>query len=134
MKDLRINYWKDGDIFIGQIVNFESIIFQGKDVEELEKKAKILLKAWLKHWQEILEKKDISIEAVLISEEEQEVLMMKEESLFNDIPKKYGISSAKAYEHIFENHCHPFGDEGEDMVTFEVALEAIRIAEKNMEP
>ncbi len=57
---------------------------------------------------------------------------MKEESLFKDIAKKYGINSAKAYEHIFENHSHPFGDEGEDMVTFEVALEAIRIAEKEL--
>ncbi len=77
MKDIQINYWKDGDVYIGQIVNFESIIFYGKDIEELKNKGKTFLKGWLKHWQEILEKKDLSIDTVLISEEEQEVLMKR---------------------------------------------------------
>ena len=44
----------------------------------------------------------------------------------------HGLKSGKAYKHLFENHEHPLGDDGEDMVTFEVALKAIRKAEKEL--
>ena len=44
----------------------------------------------------------------------------------------FGIKSGKAYKHLFENHTHPLGDDGEDMVTFDVALEAIKKAEKEL--
>ena len=44
----------------------------------------------------------------------------------------HGIKSGKAYKHLFENHEHPLGDDGEDMVTFDVALKAIRKAEKEL--
>ena len=44
----------------------------------------------------------------------------------------HGIKSGKAYKHLFVNHEHPLGDEGEDMVTFDVALKAIRKAEKEL--
>ena len=43
-----------------------------------------------------------------------------------------GIESGNAYKHLFENHSHPLGDDGEDMVTVKVALEAIKIAEKEV--
>lgn len=42
------------------------------------------------------------------------------------------VLSGMAYKHLFYNHSHPLGDEGEDMVTFNIALEAIKIAEEEL--
>ncbi|GAH06578.1 unnamed protein product, partial [marine sediment metagenome] len=54
----------------------------------------------------------------------------------NDKYKEYandhGILSSYAYKHLFQSHFHPNGDDGEDCVTFNNALEAIKIAEKDL--
>lgn len=52
--------------------------------------------------------------------------------LFQECATKHGVKSGNACYHLFDNHSHPLGDDGEDMVTVKVALEALRIAEKEL--
>jgi len=66
-------------------------------------------------------------------QEEIKTLEEKEDRVVWEMySEPYGVKSGMAYKHLFENHEHPLGDEGEDMVTFGVALEAIKIAEKEL--
>jgi predicted RNase H-like HicB family nuclease len=64
MEDIRINYVIDEGVYVGYIVNFESIICQADNIEELEKRLKAMLKAWLVHWDEIINKPDFSVNLV----------------------------------------------------------------------
>lgn len=105
------------------------------ELEKLEEKLRILKEnhksAWEKYGSELSS-------GSLIAEEEKlqkqiDLLKEKEDrAVWNMYAEAHEIKSGKAYEHLFKNHIHPLGDEGEDMVTFKVALEAIKIAEEEL--
>jgi hypothetical protein len=69
-----------------------------------------------------------------LEEEIIEIEELEDQAVWNMYAEAHEIKSGMAYKHLFENHTHPLGDEGEDMVTFGVALEAIKIAEKELNP
>lgn len=62
--DIRINYIIDEGVYVGNIVNFESILCQADSLEELETKLKAMLKMWIKHWDEIANKSDLTVNLV----------------------------------------------------------------------
>ena len=70
MEDIRINYVIDEGVYVGSIVNFESILCQANSLEELETRLKAMLKMWIKHWDEIINKSDFSVNLVEQSGEE----------------------------------------------------------------
>ena len=72
------------------------------------------------------------INANILRWEELKMNKKQLEKLLDDYAKEYGIISGKAYAHICHNHSHPLGDNGPDMVQVEVAIEAIKIAEKEL--
>jgi hypothetical protein len=104
------------------------------ELEKLEEKLRILQEehksAWEKYGSELSA-------GSLIAEEEKlqkQIDLLKEkedDAVWKMYAEAHEIKSGKAYEHLFKNHTHPLGDKGEDMVTFEVALQAIKIAEDN---
>ena len=64
MNDIRINYVIDEGVYCGYIVNFESVLCQADSLEELEKELKAMLKMWINHWDEIINKSEISVNLV----------------------------------------------------------------------
>ena len=62
--DIRINYVIDEGVYCGYIVNFESGLCQANSLEELETRLKAMLKMWIKHWDEIINKPDLSVNLV----------------------------------------------------------------------
>lgn len=63
-EDIRINYMIEDNKYIGYIVNFESCLCQANSYEELEKNLIKMAKLWLKYWEDIFNKEDLSIKKV----------------------------------------------------------------------
>ena len=105
------------------------------ELENLKEKLRILKEdhksSWQKYGSELSSGSMIAQEKKL--EKEIKKLEKKEDAIvWNMYAEAYGVKSGKAYKYLFEKHTHPLGDKGEDMVTFKVALKAIRKAEKEL--
>ena len=105
------------------------------ELEKLKEKLRILKEDHKSAWQKY--GSELSSGSLIAEEEKLEKEIKKLEKKDDAIvwimyAEAHGIKSGKAYKYLFENHEHPLGDDGEDMVTFNVALKAIRKAEKEL--
>ena len=73
---------------------------------------------------------DMSAKEKKLKKEIKKLEKEEDVAVWDMYAEAHGIKSGKAYKYLFKKHTHPLGDEGEDMVTFEEAIKAVKIAEK----